>query len=135
MDISTLLKTAFPDALTDFDTDSALIAANTDLQWLPKVKQNKDLFALVPRYMYWCSQSDDMASLVFDDTIRALAEYGRCKKPELAHLNFAYLCNRLQKQAVIQFLVWCLHENSTLDATQIKRAIRNWRTMLASTEN
>ncbi|WP_072427066.1 hypothetical protein [Chitinimonas taiwanensis] len=123
MSISETLKAAFPEALGDPCVTAAFIESNTDLMG---IKEQFDLLALVPTYMHWCTTSNDRASLVFDGTLHALAEYGRCKSPEIRHLNFRHQCSPAQKAAVLDFLEWCKSEEIMLNEQQLSRALRNW---------
>ena len=86
-----------------------------------------ELIRYVPSYMYWCASNPDReGELVFDFTVSALAEFGRCTDPQNSSLNFRYLCNAEQKAVVIDFLNWCKSELYLCNKAQIDRAIIKW---------
>ena len=81
----------------------------------------------VPAYMLWCVRNSEREDLlVIDYTLNALAEYGRCKDANLAHLNFRHLCNSDRRRVVRLFLSWCSDSLSMVDADQLERCIRRW---------
>ena len=81
----------------------------------------------MPSYMAWCVQNRDMdGNLICMYTINALAEFGRCKNPDLTYLAFKFRCSPEQKQAVIGFLNWSLANLPLENKEQIGRAIKQW---------
>lgn len=123
MSISETLREAFPEALGTPCVTTAFIEKHTDIMWM---REPFDLLALVPVYMLWCCTAEDRTSLVFDGTLRALAEYGRSKNPGILHLNFRFLCSPAQKAAVLKFLEWIKAEKILVDEAQLSRTLRNW---------
>ncbi|POZ52254.1 hypothetical protein AADEFJLK_01729 [Methylovulum psychrotolerans] len=83
--------------------------------------------SLIPAYMQWAVLNrDNYGQLVTDWTLNTLAEYGRAKSEESAHLNFKFLCTELQRLAVCSFLEWSLSALVIIPEEQVKRAIKHW---------
>ena len=81
----------------------------------------------VPTYMLWCAENPSKEpELVFDYTLDALEEYGRCKDPANTDLNFKYRCSPEQVGVVVSFLSWCESELQLVDKNQISRALDRW---------
>jgi hypothetical protein len=120
------VKTAF--AINGNIVSDEFISNNTSVLWL---KEDVDFMVYVPSYMLWCLKNkDDEGSLVFDNTISALAEFGRSKNPQMPHLNFKFLCNDRQKELVCRFLNWCRSDLMLNYGEQLDRAIKNWERCL-----
>jgi hypothetical protein len=122
MNIAERLAKAFPKAQSwgrDMD-----IEARPNLIELPDAG---DLLAAVPAYMLWCVRNPESAELVSDFTLAALAEYGRCKNPENAHLNFLHRCSEEQLEAVVLFLEWASDAIPIHHRETVERALRNWK--------
>ncbi len=94
---------------------------------LMELGEDFDAIQNVPSYMLWCVRHPDKPDkLVFDYTINALAEYGRCKEPANSYLNFIHLCNSEQKGTIASFLVWCKRNIPFIDDEQIDRSLVYW---------
>jgi hypothetical protein len=122
------IRTAF--SLNETIVSDEFISSNADILWL---KERVDYLVYMPSYMLWCIKNlDDQGSLVFDHTIRALAEFGRSKNPQLKHLGFKFICNARQKAVIYQFLIWCQSNLFSYHEEQLDRAIKNWEHSLNS---
>jgi hypothetical protein len=120
------IRTAF--SLNENIVSDEFISHNTSVLWL---KEEVDYMVYVPSYMLWCLKNkDDEGSLVFNDTISALAEFGRSKNPQIIHLNFKFLCDDRQKKLVCQFLKWCRSDLLLIYEEQLDRAIKSWELCL-----
>jgi hypothetical protein len=101
---------------------NAFILNNPDVLWL---ENEIDYMAYVPSYVLWCIKNKDIdGNLIFDHTIKALAEFGRAKDTN-NRLNFKFLCNDEQKELIYNFLNWCL-TNLLCNKAHVIRAIKNW---------
>src|SRR3990170_2209665 len=97
------IAAAFPGST---EVPNSFIEANPDISGLT---QPVDLRVIVPAYMIWCVRNaDEHGTLIPDFTVEALAEFGRAKNPEIAHLNFKHTCSPQQRAIVAEFLRWCL---------------------------
>jgi len=86
-----------------------------------------DLLMAVPAYMAWCTRNGHRPSLlVHDYTVNALAEFGRTKNRQIAHLDFKHRCTAEQKRAVLHFLRWYLNPGLLVDTEQVARSIKRW---------
>lgn len=104
---------------------SSFISDNEDLMW---IKADINLILYVPSYMVWCIKNKNISdSLIFDYTINAISEYGRCKDESNNYLNFKYQCTPEQIIIIVQFLDWCLNNLMFCDKLQIKRSIKHWK--------
>lgn len=120
--LSAQIEAAFPgsagalsDVFIETHPDLSLLDAPVNLQ------------TIVPAYMAWCARNGHRpAELVHDYTVRALAEFGRSKKPEITHLNFKFTCSPEQRQVVEKFLRWCLDPALLLDTEQVERSLKRW---------
>jgi hypothetical protein len=122
VNIADQLTEAFPEADVPA-MDDAFIRAHPNVMELPGPI---DLLRVVPVYMLWCVDHPDDPALVSDFTLRALAEYGRCKQPALEHLNFRYRCSQRQIDAVSTFLAWAFEAMPFHDEAQLERALLRW---------
>lgn len=122
MNIADQLTEAFPEADVSA-MDDAFIQANPNVMELP---EPVDLLRVVPAYMLWCVNHPDAPALVSDFTLRALAEYGRCKQPAFEYLNFRYRCSQRQIDAVSAFLAWASETVPFHDDVQLERARLRW---------
>ena len=101
------------------------ICENDDLMWL---NSEINYMIYVPSYMIWCIKNKEIdGNLICDNTIRALAEYGRAKKPDNPYLNFKFLCSSQQKELVCLFLSWCDSNLELCNTEQIERSIKHWQ--------
>jgi hypothetical protein len=124
MNISRVIESAFPGSSHLAIGLDAEIQANQNPMELPG---SPGLLSLIPAYMQWAVLNrDNYGQLVTDWTLNALAEYGRAKSEESAHLNFKFLCTELQRLAVYSFLEWSLSTLVIVPEEQVKRAIKHW---------
>jgi len=100
------------------------IERNDNIMWL---KGEVDYLIYVPSYMLWCVRHKESdGNLVCDHTISSIAEFGRCKDPNISHLNFKFLCNAQQKSVVSAFLSWALENLESCNEGQINRSLKHW---------
>ena len=100
------------------------IQDNVDLMW---IKEEINTLLYVPSYVLWCIKNKEKdGNLVVVYTLNALAEYGRAKDKENNHLNFKFLCNSNQKEAVLKFLQWCEINLELVDDKQLQRTLKHW---------
>lgn len=122
MSIADRLIEAFPEADVPA-MDDAFIRANPNVMELPAPV---DLLRVVPLYMLWCVRHPDDPALASDFTLRALAEYGRCKQPSLGHLDFRYRCSQRQIDVVAAFLAWASEALPFHNQGQLERTRQRW---------
>ncbi|OMH31670.1 hypothetical protein BGP75_16215 [Motiliproteus sp. MSK22-1] len=109
---------------SDIVVSDDFIEKNDDLMWL---EREIDYLIYVPSYMLWCVRHKEYkGNIVCDRTISALAEFGRCKKSDIAHLNFKDLCNERQKSVVSEFLSWALVHLKLCNEDTIIRSLKYW---------
>ncbi|MBE3798533.1 hypothetical protein HJ183_23895 [Vibrio parahaemolyticus] len=89
---------------------------------------SEDAMFFMPAYMCWALRNEPEGnSLVIDNIVHDLAEFGKCQNSELAWLNFKFKCNNHQKYAVLLFLTYLRdHSDYDLDSALINRAVKNW---------
>jgi hypothetical protein len=122
------IKTAF--MLSEDIVSDEFITSHPNLMWLD---EEINYMVYVPIFMVWCLlNKHDEGILVYDHTISALSEFGRCKNRHLNHLNFKFLCNTEQKELVYQFLIWCRSKLSLPYEKQLDRTIKSWALSLKS---
>ncbi len=131
MNIYDEIQSSFKESLKNSPVNSTFILMNPSILEIPS---KIDLLASVPMYMLWCTQHPNQSSSIFDHTIWALAEYGRCKDEKNAYLNFRFQCNQHQIKTVISFLEWGRTIHKFLDRNQINRAITNWQNAFNSSK-
>lgn len=113
---------AFPGCTAVFS--DSFIEENPNLS---EIDVGVDLLMAVPAYMAWCARNGHRPSLlVHDYTVNALAEFGRTKNRQIAHLDFKHRCTAEQKRAVLHFLHWYLNPCLLIDTEQVKRSIKRW---------
>ncbi len=122
MSLEEKIIAAFPKVQNEPLVTDEFIEENENIMEIPG---DIDHFKYVPAYMLWCIRKKDI-KLVDMYTVNAVAEYGRTKMKENNYLNFKWRCNSEQRKAVHHFLEWCKNEITTVDATQIERATKNW---------
>ena len=92
-----------------------------------ELPDDHSLIDAVPCYMLYCARNPEDDSLVAHFTVNALAEYGRAKDPGNNYLNFKFLCDDVQREAVASFLAWAQGPPSFEDEDQIDRALKRWK--------
>ena len=108
-----------------------VIEANTS----PLFDLDQDVFLVVPSYMAWCLAHDHRdGNIVIDGTISALSELGRSKFSSEGNARFKYQCTRLQIEAVITFLKWCLSIEPLIHE-HTERAIKQWSKPINKSSN
>jgi hypothetical protein len=117
---------AFP-SIIQKELSDEYIEEHYDLMWdVPDIP----LIRAVPLYMLWCIEHPkDEGALVFDNTISALNNYSRTKKPSAEWQDFKFSCNQIQIEAVKQFLQWCETELILDYEPSLSRAIKNWQSV------
>ena len=128
MSISVTVTGAFQRALTDRLVSDDQIRETQDPM---ELLDPESLLRVVPCYMQYCIEYPDDDSLVALNTVNALAEYGRSEDPSNSYLNFKFLCDQDQREAVVAFLIWAKGPPHYEDESQIDRAIRNWQKKIA----
>lgn len=124
MDITSQIFKEFHLSVEDIVSDE-FICENDDLMW---IKSEIDYMVYVPSYMIWCLKNKEInGNLICDNTIHALAEYGRAKKSDNTHLNFKFMCSTQQKKLVCIFLSWCANNLDFCNTEQIERSIKHWQ--------
>lgn len=118
------LVSAFPRASSAGSVDETLILANPNVM---ELAGPTDLLEVVPMYLLWCARNPEDSGLTSDYTLHALAEYGRCRNREDAHLNFRFLCSPSQIAAVVAFAEWASQAFPFCNESQLERTIRRWR--------
>ena len=124
MDITSKILNEFHLSEGDLILDE-FICENDDLMW---IKSKINYMVYVPSYMLWCLKNRERdGNLICDNTISALAEYGRAKDSNNEYLNFKFLCSNQQKELVSLFLSWCSNNLEFCNKEQIERSIKHWQ--------
>jgi hypothetical protein len=124
MDITSQILNEFHLSEDDIILDE-FICENDDLMW---IKSEINYMVYVPSYMLWCLKNRERdGNLICDNTINALAEYGRAKDLNNEYLSFKFQCSNQQKQLVRLFLSWCSNNLEFCNIEQIERSIKHWQ--------
>jgi len=115
---------AFP-SIVQKELSDEYIEEHYDLMWdVPDIP----LIRAVPLYMLWCvDHQKDEGELVFDNTISALNNYSRAKKPSTEWQDFKFSCSQIQIEVVRTFLQWCKSDLILDYEPSLSRAIKNWQ--------
>ena len=123
MDLLASIQTEFPKGAVNL-TDK-YIEQNPDPT---EADPLNNWLVVMPAYMSWCIRSPRRNELlVLDNTIHAIANFGRFKRHEPSHLNFWSLCNPDQRAVVASFLGWCLTGDVLVHEEQVERSLKYWR--------
>jgi len=121
MDIASQIEDGFDLSKETLISDDFIIE-NDDLMW---IKSEIDYMVYIPSYMLWCIRNKDKdGNLVGDNTISALAEFGRMKS---SNTSFKSHCSTEQKKLICLFLSWCEINLDFCNKEQIKRSLKQWR--------
>jgi hypothetical protein len=115
------------EVLSLFSVDNPIADEVIESNTAPLFDLRDDVFLIIPSYMAWCLRHDHSdGNIVIDGTISALSELGRTEHVRSGYRRFKFECTELQREAVIEFLEWCLSIEGLLNE-HTERAIKQWR--------